>query len=78
MADTLLAQTARVILAEALGAEVGIVVEVAAPGMVAPALRAKQTLYRFKNENSDFRNIQIRLSPENPDTELWLINSRED
>lgn len=78
MSDTLLAQTARVILAEALGAEVGTIVEVFAPGMVAPALRAKQTLYRFKNENADFRNIQIRLSPENPDTELWLLNNREE
>jgi len=78
MSESLLAQTARVILAEALTSEVGIVVEVSAPGMVAPALRAKQTLYRFKNENRDFRNIQIRLSPEFPDTELWLLNNRED
>ena len=77
MVDSLLAQTARVILAEALTSEVGIVVEVQAPGMVAPALRAKQVLYRYKSENSDYRNIQIRLSPDNPDSELWLVNNRE-
>jgi hypothetical protein len=75
--QTLLAAGAFQILSQAAQAETGIIVEVTAPTpMIAPALRAKQVLYRFKSENSDFANIQILLSPDNPDGELWLVNRR--
>jgi hypothetical protein len=79
MADqTLLAQGARNILLAAAMADVGVIVEVLDPSgtVIAPALRAKQVLYRFKSEDADFSNIQILLSPDNPDGELWLINKR--
>ena len=44
--------------------------------MMTPSLRAKQVLYRFRKELGDerFLKIQIRLSPDDPDNELWLIN----
>ena len=43
-----------------------------------PALRAKQILYRFRQEYSNplYEAIQIRLSPNNPDNELWLIKNK--
>jgi len=49
---TLLEQGARQILLSAVMAEVGIVVEISDPSgtIIAPALRAKQVLYRFKSE----------------------------
>ncbi len=75
--QTLLAAGAFQILSQAAQAETGVIVEITSPvPMIAPALRAKQVLYRFKGENSDFANIQILLSPDNPDGELWLINKR--
>lgn len=78
MSDSLLAQGARNILRAAIESETGIIVKIASPvPVIAMALRAKQTLYRFKQENSDFAQIQIILSPDDPDNELWLINNRE-
>ena len=79
MADqTLLAQGARAVLRTAAQADVGVIVEVLDPSgtVIAPALRAKQVLYRFKSEDSDFASIQIILSPDNPDGELWLVNRK--
>jgi hypothetical protein len=74
--QTLLAAGAFQILSQAAQAETGIIVEITTPvPMIAPALRAKQVLLRFKQENSDFANIQIRMSPDDPDGELWLINN---
>lgn len=35
--------------------------------------RARQILYRFRRDNAALRCIQIRLSPNDPDHELWLI-----
>lgn len=76
MADeTLLRRSTVAILNEALKTDYGIAVSVHAPNMTTPSLRAKQVLYRFKNENSDFANLQIRLSPDDPDNELWIINT---
>jgi hypothetical protein len=78
---TALELTALNALTTAADAEVGIIFRVEqAPTveMVTPSLRAKQMLYRFRKEFGDprFANIQIRLSPDNPDDELWLINTR--
>lgn len=73
---TLLADAARRILAEAACVSIGIVVHVETIGdVLTPVLRAKQVLYRFKSEDSDFANIHIRISPDDPDTHLWLIRT---
>ena len=75
--ETLLRQGARQILLAALAAEVGIVVEIESPTpIIAPVMRAKQVLYRFKSEDADFASLQIRVSPDDPDRELWIINQR--
>lgn len=68
------------ILNEALASDFGIKVETlpANEFVIAPALRAKQILYRYKKDNPDFDIIQIRLSPVNPDRELWLLKTLED
>jgi len=43
---------------------------------VAPALRAKQILYRFRKElgNPTFLNMQVRLCPDDPTNKIWIIN----
>jgi hypothetical protein len=65
-------------LYEALNSPDGIRVSIESPGlMIAPTLRAKQVLYRFKRENREFDCLQIRLSPDNPDKELWIIKSSD-
>ena len=65
-------------LYQALESENGIRVTVESPGlMVAPSLRAKQVLYRFKSENREFDCLQIRLSPDDPDRELWIIKTND-
>jgi ClpP class serine protease len=75
---TLLRDSVIHILREAISRETGMVIRVESPGgMVTPVLRAKQVLYRFKSENTDFKNLQIRISPDNPDHELWLIKTEE-
>jgi hypothetical protein len=76
---SLLASNATHWLDEALNHEYGIIVRVHADGamkaVVGPSTRAKQQLYRFRQElGSDYKNIQIRLSPRDPANELWLIN----
>jgi len=80
MADqTLLELGARQILNAAIQAEVGITVRIDVPQdstMTTPSLRAKQVLYRFSKEDADFKDLQIRLSPDDPDKELWIINKR--
>ena len=76
--QTLLRQNARQILLAAIMTELGIVVEVGSPTpIIQPTNRAKQVLYRFKNEDSDFAPIQIKFSPDDPDRELWLIVNRK-
>ena len=72
---TILSSLADSILRAALAEELFLVVRVhSGPDVVTPALRARQILYRFRNEFPDpaFRELQIRLSPQNPDTELWV------
>ena len=60
----------------------GIVARVEEAGQdltVTPALRAKQVLYRVRQElaNPLYKDIKIDLSPDNPDRELWLVNMDE-
>lgn len=67
-------------LRAACDSPLGIIIRVEVPPgitSVTPALRAKQVLYRFRDELKDveFKSIQIRFSPDNPDTELWLVKT---
>lgn len=72
--QTLLAEIAHRILNAALEAQVGIEVLIEAPPQVmTPTLRAKQVLLRFKREDANFANLQIKLAPHDPDHRLWLI-----
>lgn len=75
MDQTLLAQNARRILAQVINLEVGGRVKVMARDMIAPANRGRQVLYRFKNEDPKFSNLQIRLDPDEPNNYLWLIRT---
>jgi hypothetical protein len=48
------------------------------PGqVVTPTLRARQILYRFRQEigDKDMDQIQIRLCPTDPDHRLWLVKN---
>jgi hypothetical protein len=75
---SLTADNARAILIAALNSEHGIVVSVECPlPMVAKTLRAKQILYRFAKEDSDFRTLKIRLSPTDPDNQIWITKDGE-
>lgn len=77
MSNTLLAQNARQILLQALATEFGLLIRVqCADAMVTPALRARQVLYRFKKEDSDFDELHFRLDPDDPDNCLWIIRGR--
>jgi hypothetical protein len=71
---TALEIAASAILRSASQASTGLIVRVI--GSPNPALRAKAILYRFRKELNDptLDGIQIRLSPDNPETELWLLN----
>ena len=73
---TLLELQSDAILRAAAQAEYGIIVRIIMTAtIVAPTLRAKQVLYAYRrNLGPDFKAIQIRLSPRDPDHELWLIN----
>lgn len=74
---TLLAQTARHILLRALSAEYGVRVRIhTSSDMIQPANRARQVLYRFKNEDPDFADLQIRADPDDPNDYLWIIQGR--
>jgi hypothetical protein len=63
-------------LRAAISAQFGVRIRVISiDTVVAPTLRAKQILYRFRREfGPDFRAVQIRLDPRDPDNRLWLIN----
>lgn len=72
--QTQIAQAARQILLLAMSEEFGLRVRIHTPGdMMAPALRGRAILYRFKNEDPDFSNLQIRIDPDDPDNSLWII-----
>lgn len=70
---SLQADIARNILDIALRSHVGIRVQIESnPISVGATLRAKQILYRFKQENSEFKILQIRLDPVDPDNFIWI------
>lgn len=62
---------AATILYATLGAEFGMIVRTNDP------LRAKQLFYSFRKQLGDptLAAIVIRVSPINPESELWLLNS---
>lgn len=77
MKTTFLSLQAEKILTECLSSEFGIQVLVHenGHGTVTPALRARQILYRFRQElpNPEFKTIMIKLCPKDPDHRLWII-----
>ena len=80
---TLLELASLAILNACVASDHGIIIKIETRGETdvnTPALRAKQTLYRFRKEsgNPEYKNIQIRLSPDNPDTELWLLKQPDE
>jgi hypothetical protein len=74
---SILATQAESCLRQALEAQYGIQVLILQDngGVVTPALRAKQILYRFRREIGDIElnKITIRSCPSDPDHRLWLI-----
>ena len=74
---TLMATQAEAVLRAAARSEFGIRVRVIAlrDDIMTPALRARQVLYRFRNElgAEEFKDLQIRLSPDDPEHRLWII-----
>lgn len=42
--------------------------------------RAKAVIYRYRKELGDpeLMKIQVRISPTNPETDLWLLRMKED
>lgn len=61
------------ILSQALATEIGLVVR------TNDTERAKLAFYKFRKElgETEFRRIQIKFSPTNPDEELWLTTATE-
>lgn len=79
---TLIELAALSILDACVASEHGIIVKIERrenEDVNTPSLRAKQILYRFRKDsgNPEYLNIQIRLSPDIPDTELWLLKTPE-
>lgn len=77
---SLLATIAENILRAAMREEYGLVVRVTAATstgepLPSPALRGRAVLYHYRREGGpEMADIQIRLSPTDPDNELWIIN----
>ena len=70
--ESFLAQNARRILNLALASDHGIEVLVEAHGDIpTPTLRAKQVLYRFKKDSSEYASLRIFQHPTNPSM-LWV------
>lgn len=69
---TLLRSQCELILNQALESKVGIVCRIL-PGFNVTKEEAK--LYRFRKElgNPELLNLIIKLSPENPDNEIWIL-----
>jgi hypothetical protein len=71
---TLAADNARQILRAALAADIGIIVDVEASDvMIQPTSRAKQILYRFKQEDYEFKDLTIRFDKDEPDKALRIV-----
>lgn len=73
---TILREQAEKILYGALQVRVGLQVKVLeeGEGIITPSLRAKQILYRFRQEIGDveLQRLAIHLCPEDPDGRLWI------
>jgi hypothetical protein len=41
------------------------------------SFQARMLLYKFRSKypNAKYANLQIRISPDNPEYELWILNS---
>ena len=75
MDKTLAKANAWRILEQALDCEVGLRVRVISTGMKDPAFRGRQVLYRYRNEEPRFGQLQIRQDPDEPENFLWLIRT---
>jgi hypothetical protein len=62
-------------LSAASSAQIGVIVRTNSTAMQARAL-----LYEYRKELGDptLSRIQIRFSPDNPDTDLWLFNTNDE
>ena len=77
---TLLATICYDVLRAATSSPHGITVIVRDPtnSIITPVLRAKQDLYRFKKDSTDWTHLKIFLSPDDPDNRLWIVNDPQD
>lgn len=60
------------ILSATLNAGIGMIVR-----STPDALRGRALLYEARKGNPAYANLQIRFSPDNPDTELWIFTANE-
>jgi len=78
---TILQNQATSVLRQALESPLGIQVKInqdEGKSVVTPSLRARQILYRFRQELGDIElnQIQIKLCPTDPDHRLWLVKTQ--
>lgn len=68
-----LAAAADAIYRDAIACETGLIVR------TNHVMRAKAMFYTYRKElgNPDYMFIQIRISPTNPETDLWFIRMKE-
>ncbi len=79
---SILSAQAESCLRQVLKAKYGIQIYVAQTGLggvVTPALRARQILYRFRQEigDAELNKIQIKTCPHDPDNRLWLLKMED-
>jgi len=69
---TALEISTREILYAAIAAETGLIVRITPHG---EALRAKAALYRYRRELGDHAllSLSVHLSPDDPQSELWIL-----
>lgn len=62
------------ILRDALDSPFGLAVEIESPTPIANRTKvAEQRLYQLTRQNAEFRKLYICLSPDEPDTVLWIM-----
>lgn len=63
------------VLQQAFDSSFGIAVRVESFGkdLTSISLRGKGIIYAVREDYPHFKILQIKLSPDNPETELWLI-----
>jgi hypothetical protein len=72
---TLLSIHLDAILREALASPLGLTVEIESALPIANRTQvAKQQFFNLTRDNAEFRTLWIGLSPDFPDTELWIIH----